>query len=83
MTDHLHFAAPGPAGPDHLSPRGYTSAEIAAASRRGYVHGSRDRLGGPLFWATGDWHPSEIRQALADYRLLAAAVEREWPKEWP
>ena len=39
--------------------------------------------GGPLFWATGDWYPSEIRQALADYRLLAAAVEREWPKEWP
>lgn len=73
------FAAPiRGAQRDTRSPRGYTRNEIAAARRRGYIHGRHGDLGGALFWAGGSHVPDEIRQALADYQLLAAAVDREW-----
>jgi len=66
------------------SPRMYTRAEIAAARRRNLARGTEihDSLTGAIFWAGGDCTPAEIRQALADYQLLAAAVEREWDKPW-
>lgn len=37
-----------------------------------------DSLGGPLYWATGDAYPDEVRQKAADYALILAAMEREW-----
>ena len=81
MSDLL-VSKVGPAG--IRSPRSYTPAEVAAARRRGLAHGKRvtDELSGPIFWATGDWTPNEVRAALADYELLAKAIEREWGKPW-
>lgn len=58
--------------------RRFTKAEVAAAKRQGYIHGPDDALAGPLFWASGDYYPNEIRRAAEDFALLAAAVEREW-----
>ena len=75
----LIYAAPINDG--FMSPRGYTRAEIAAARRRGYVNGPSSRLNGGMFWGGGDHLPNEIRKGLADYQLLAAAIEREW-HEW-
>lgn len=82
MADELIFSGLGPGG--RQSPRSYTRAEIAAARRHGFVRGkeSLGTLGGPLYWAAGDAYPRDIRQAAADYVLLATAVEREWGREW-
>jgi len=47
-----------------------------------------DRLGGPIFWGTGDFWPSRLaelqakaQQAVEDCELVIAALEREWHKE--
>lgn len=61
----------GPAGVP--SPRRYTEAEAAAARRR--------NVSGPMFWATGDYYPNELRTAAADYALLVKALRREMAKE--
>lgn len=65
------------------SHRSYTPAEVAAAKRLGFVHGSprKDRLGGPIFWATGPSWLDKARQRVKDSALVLAAMEREWGKE--
>ncbi|GAA2180930.1 hypothetical protein GCM10009785_13740 [Brooklawnia cerclae] len=75
----------GPGADGLRSPHTYTRAEIAAGKRRGLVRGkeSMDSLGGPLFWAAGDYYSSEVAQAAADYALLAEAIKREWGGPWP
>lgn len=60
----------GPAGVQ--SPRRYTEAEAAAARRR--------NVSGPMFWATGNYYPNELRTAAADYALLSKALQREMAK---
>lgn len=83
MSDKMLSSGPAP-GTGHRSPRTFTRAEIAAARRLDLVHGSesRDELGGGLFWATGDYWPNAVRATLADFELVLAAMDREWPKPW-
>lgn len=71
-------SAPGPAGTP--SRRHYTQREVAAAKRLGLADGKLTKLAGPIFWAGGDHYPNLVRQNAADYKLLAAAMEREWSK---
>lgn len=82
QPDGLMRSAVGPAG--IRSPRTYTRKEIAAGRRLGLVNGreNHDELGGPLFWATGDFWPDRVRQKLEDYRTVIEAIEREWGKAW-
>lgn len=61
------------------SKRSYTRAELAAARRQGFLN--KKGLGGPMFWAMGDWWPNAARQAAKDYAIINAAIEREWAKE--
>jgi hypothetical protein len=63
---------------EQVSPRRYTRAEVAAARRRGLANGSNDNPGGPIFWASGPYTLDLVRGKLADYRIIAAAMEREW-----
>lgn len=65
------------------SRREYTRAEVAAAKRLGLAHGKEkhDRLGGPIFWAGGPFYIEDAEQKAADYKLVAAAMKREWSKE--
>lgn len=74
--EKMFRSAPGPSG--HCSSRQYTQEEVAAAKRLGLARGRLSELGGPIFWATGDHYPNLIREQLADYKLVAAATEREW-----
>lgn len=78
MGDEMLRSRPAPNG--HRSPRRYTRAEVAAARRIGLARGKEkhDHLGGPIFWAGGDYYPDQVRQGAADYALVLAAMEREW-----
>lgn len=87
--------------PDNPMGREYSPQEWAAARRRGLTvtrnnPDMKDRLnggpkqipGGPLIWATGNWHPDNARKqaalarkAAADWDLVAAAMDREWAKD--
>lgn len=62
------------------SRREYTRAEVAAAKRLGLAHG-KEKLGGPIFWAGGPFYIEDAEQKAADYKLVAAAMKREWSKE--
>lgn len=80
MSDTMLSSAPGPMG--NPSPRKYTKAEFAAAKRLGFANGRISAPSGPIFWASGEHYPNLIREQLADYELVAAAVAREWDKPW-
>lgn len=83
MSDKVFDAicsAPGPAG--KRSKRKFTRQEIAAAKRLGFVEGSekQDTLGGPLFWATGNYYVDLVEQQLKDAQIASQAMKREWDK---
>lgn len=77
-TRKLH-SKPGASG--KISPRTYTKAEVSAAKRIHLAHGNLSSLGGPIFWASGDYVPNHVRQMLADYQLVNEAIEREWDND--
>ena len=60
------------------SPRCYTRAEMAAAVRIGLARWDHGNAGGPIFWATGPYHPSEARRNASDWALVSEAMDREW-----
>lgn len=86
---------------DRLNPLGrkYSLAEFQAAKSRGLETaqstpyavwsngGPKTAPGGPLIYATGDWHPTNARKqaararkAAAEWDLVADAMDREWSK---
>ena len=82
MVTHMNTAT-HPTGAQ--SNRSYTDAEIKILQRLGMA--PMDRLGGPAFWAGGDWWPRELgkmrREAarvVADVDAIMPAIEREWGK---
>ncbi|GAA1337209.1 hypothetical protein [Arthrobacter roseus] len=70
--------------------RKYNSAEWAAAKRVGLntkqpndyqsiiAGGPKYLPGGPMIYATGNYHPAHARKMAEDWSIVADAMKREW-----